>query len=150
VGSLRRGRRKRGRAPGAGLPSACGVSVFQVICRNVHCEMMSSMAPIALSHGDGAPVQVRRTESPTYADFGGLNSGTTPVVVQLDVVSFPPYSSASTVAGCRLGGYPVGRDLWGGKRDAGRMSEDNERCLSTLVLGAFLTGVFQHHCITPH
>jgi hypothetical protein len=24
------------------------------------------------------------------------------------------------------------------------MSEDNDRCFSTLVLGAFLTGVFQH------
>jgi hypothetical protein len=27
------------------------------------------------------------------------------------------------------------------------MSEDNDRCFSTLVLGAFSTGVFQHHCI---
>ena len=47
------------------------------------------------------------------------------------------------VAGCRLGGY-------GGKCSAGGMSEDNDRCFSTLVLGAFSTGVFQHHCITPH
>jgi hypothetical protein len=54
-GSRRRGGRKRGRAPGAALPSACGFSAVQVICGNVHCEMMSSMAPIALSHEDGAP-----------------------------------------------------------------------------------------------
>jgi len=43
------------RAPGAELPSACGFSAVQVICRNVHCEMLSSLAPSALSHGDGAP-----------------------------------------------------------------------------------------------
>jgi hypothetical protein len=36
------------------------------------------------------------------------------------------------------------------KRAAGGMSEDNVRCFSTLVLGAFSTGVFQHQCITPH
>jgi hypothetical protein len=56
-GSRRRGGRKRGRAPGGAMPSACGFSACfqQVICRNVHCEMLSSMAPIALSHGDGAP-----------------------------------------------------------------------------------------------
>jgi hypothetical protein len=55
-------------------------------------------------------VLVRRTASPAYADFGGLSSGAPPVVVRLDVVSFPPSSSAMTVAGCLLGGYPVGRD----------------------------------------
>jgi hypothetical protein len=37
-----------------------------------------------------------------------------------------------------------------GKRDAGGMSEDKDSCFSTMVLGAFSTGVFQHHCITPH
>jgi hypothetical protein len=55
-------------------------------------------------------VLVRRTASPAHADFGGLSSGAAPVVVRLDVVSFPPRSSAPTVAGCRVGGYPVGRD----------------------------------------
>jgi hypothetical protein len=64
-------------------------------------------------------VLVRRTTSPAHADFGGLSSGADPVIVRLDVVSFLPRSSAPTVAGCRLGGYPVGRDQWGGKRDAG-------------------------------
>jgi hypothetical protein len=57
-------------------------------------------------------VLVRRTASPVPADFGGLSSGATPVVVRLDVVPLPPSSSAHTVAGCRLGGYPVGCDLW--------------------------------------
>jgi hypothetical protein len=93
-------------------------------------------------------VLVRSTASPSHTDFGGLSSGAAPVVVRLDVVSFPPSSSAQTVAGCRWGGYPVGRDRWGGKRGAGGMSEDNDRCFSMLVLGAFSTGVFQHHCIT--
>jgi hypothetical protein len=53
------------------------------------------MSPNVLSHGDCAPgvgalhcpmgtvslVQVQRTTSPKSADFGGLSSGATPVVV---------------------------------------------------------------------
>ena len=46
------------------------------------------------------------------------------------------------LVGFRLGGYPAGRDRWGGKRAAGGMSEDHDRCFSMLVLGAFSTGVF--------
>ena len=48
--------------------------------------------------------------------------------------------------------YPAGRDLWGGKRDVGGMSEDHDKCFSVamLVLGAFSTGVFQHQYVTPH
>jgi hypothetical protein len=82
-------------------------------------------------------VLVRRTVSPEHADFGGLSSGAAPVVVRLDVVPLPPSSSAPTVAGCRLRGYPAGHDLWGGKRAAGGMSEDHDRCLLTLVLVYF-------------
>jgi len=93
-------------------------------------------------------VLVRRTKSQSHADFCGLSSGAAPVVVRFGVVSFPPCSSVPTVTGCRLGGYPVGRDRWGGKRAAGGMSEDNNRCFSSLVLGALSKGVFQHHCIT--
>jgi hypothetical protein len=83
------------------------------------------MAPSELSHGDGAPgagaalcpmgtvprMLVRRTASPEHADFGGLSSAAAPVVVRLDVMPLPPRSSAPTVSGCLLGGYPVGRDL---------------------------------------
>jgi hypothetical protein len=72
-----------------------------------------------------------------------MNSGAAPVVVRLDVLPLPPHSSAPTVAGCRLGGYPTGRDWCGGKHAAGGMSEDHDRCFSMLVLGAFSTGVFQ-------
>jgi hypothetical protein len=88
-------------------------------------------------------VLVQRTASPVHAELGGLSSGASPVVVRLDVVPLSPRSSEQTVAGCQLGGYPIGRVRWGGKRAAGGMSEDNERCFSTLVLGAFSTGVFQ-------
>jgi hypothetical protein len=84
-----------------------------------------------------------------HADFGRLSSGATLVVVRLDVMSFQPLSSVLTVSGCLLGGYPVGRDWWGGNHDEGGMCEDKDRCFSMLVLGAFSTGVFQHHCITP-
>ena len=95
-------------------------------------------------------VLVRRTTSQSHADFCGLSSGADPVVVRLDVLPLLPRSSAPTVAGCRLGGYPAGRDQWGGKRAAGGMSEGHDRCFSMLVLGAFSTGVFQHQCISPH
>ena len=89
-------------------------------------------------------VLVQRTAYTSARRFWRVELGSRPRR-RLDVVSFPPRSSAPTVAGCRLGGYPVGRDLWGGERAAGGMSEDNDRCFSMLVLGAFLAGVFQHH-----
>jgi hypothetical protein len=57
--------------------------------------------------GTVSRVLVRRPVSPEHADFGGLSSGASPVVVRLDVVPLPPRSSAPTVAGCRLGGYPA-------------------------------------------
>ena len=82
-------------------------------------------------------VLVRRTASPTHADFGGLNSGAAPVVVRLDVVPLQSRSSTPTVVGCQLGGYPAGRDQWGGKQAVGGMSEDHDRCFSMLVLGHF-------------
>jgi hypothetical protein len=80
---------------------------------------------------------------------GGLRSGFALIDVLLDVVPLQPSSCSPTVVGCRLGGYPAGRDLWGGKsakRAAGGMSEDHDRCFSTLVLGAFSTGVYQLGC----
>jgi hypothetical protein len=45
-----------------------------------------------------------------------LRSGAALVDVRLDVVPLQPSSSSPTVAGCQLGGYPAGRDLWGGER----------------------------------
>jgi hypothetical protein len=45
---------------------------------------------------------------------GGLRSGAALVDVRLDVVPLQPSSSSPTLAGCQLGGYPAGRDLWGG------------------------------------
>ena len=51
---------------------------------------------------------------------GGLQSGAALIDgVRLDVWSLPPRSSSPTVAGCRLGGFPVGRDRWGGERVVG-------------------------------
>ena len=55
---------------------------------------------------------------------------------------------------CRLWraelGYSVGRDQWDGKRAAGGMSGDHDRCFSILVLGGIFDRCFQHQCITPH
>jgi hypothetical protein len=50
---------------------------------------------------------------------GGLQSGATLISVRLDVWSLPPSSSLRTVTGCRLGGFPVRRDWWGGERIVG-------------------------------
>jgi hypothetical protein len=50
---------------------------------------------------------------------GGLQSGAALIGVRLDVGSLPPRSSSQTVTGCRLGGFPVRRDWWGGERVVG-------------------------------
>ena len=50
---------------------------------------------------------------------GGLQSGAALINIRLDVGPLLPRSSSQTVAGCRLGGYPVGRDRWGGERVVG-------------------------------
>jgi hypothetical protein len=50
---------------------------------------------------------------------GGLQLGAALIDVRLDVGPLPPRSSSPTVAGCRLGGFPVGRDWWGGERIVG-------------------------------
>ena len=47
------------------------------------------------------------------------NQGTALIGVRLDVGSLPPRSSSLTVTGCRLGGFPVRRDRWGGERVVG-------------------------------
>ena len=94
------------------MPSACGFSAGfqQVICRNVHCEMLSSMTPIALSHRDSAPGAGAEDCFTRTRRLWRVELGSPPVVVRLDVVPLPPRSSALTVAGCQLGGYPDGRD----------------------------------------
>jgi hypothetical protein len=50
---------------------------------------------------------------------GGLRLGVALVDVRLDVVPLQPRSSSQTVPGCRLGGFPVGHDGWGGERVVG-------------------------------
>ena len=71
-------------------------------------------------------VMVQRAASPAHADFGELSSLASLVVVRLDVVPLPPRS---------------------GKRAAGGMSGDHDRCFSILVLGAFSSGVFNTNAL---
>ncbi len=126
----------------------CGVVGSAGVLRACHCHLragfqqcksfveMCTVRCCPLWHPAYCPmgtvprVLVWRTASPEHADFGGLISGSSPVIIQLDVVSLPPRSSAPTVADCQLGGYPAGRDQWGGKCNAGGMSEDHDRCFS--------------------
>ena len=56
---------------------------------------------------------------------GGLQSEAALIDVRLDVGSLPPRSSSPTVAGCRLGGFSVGRDWWGGERIVGGVPRIN-------------------------
>jgi hypothetical protein len=104
------------------------------------------MVPTTPSHGDGtlgagAEDCITNARRLCQVDLGS-RPRLRPTRRRVFCTSFPPISSGQTVSGCLLGGYPVGRDQWGGKRTAGGMSEDNDRCFSTLVLGAFSTGVF--------
>jgi hypothetical protein len=48
-----------------------------------------------------------------------LQSEAALIDVRLDVGSLQTSSSSPTVAGCRLGGFSVGRDWWGGERIVG-------------------------------
>ncbi len=50
---------------------------------------------------------------------GGLQSGAALIGVRLDVGPLPSHSSSQTVASCRLGGFSVGSDQWGGERVVG-------------------------------
>jgi hypothetical protein len=108
------------------------------------------MAPSALSHGDGAPGADAEDCITSARRFWRVELGSRPRRRPTRRCFFPAPLFRADGGGFRLGGYPVGRDRWGGKLAAGGMSEDNDRCFSTLVLGAFSTGVFQHQCITPH
>ena len=83
-----------------------------------------------------------------HAVYGGLCSGDALVDVRLNVVPLPPRSSSQTVAGCLLGGYPAGRDWWGGNRIVGGM-------LPRMNIGAdgwgessIMTGVHQRRCLS--
>jgi hypothetical protein len=79
---------------------------------------------------------------------GGLRSGAALVDVRQDVVPLPPRSSSPTVAGCRLGGYPVGRDRWGGERVvAGVLPRIN---IDADVWGesSIMTGVYERWCLS--
>ena len=109
--------------------------------------MLSFVAPIALSHGDGAPGAGAEDCITSACRLWRDELGSCPVLVRLDVVPLLTSSSTLTVAGCRLGGYPVGRDRGDGKRAAEWMSGDNDRCFSILVLGAFSTGVFNTNAL---
>ena len=66
--------------------------------------------------------------------------------VRLDVVPLPPRSSSLTVAGSLLGGYPAGRDLWGGDHIVGgvlpRINIDTDLWGESSIM----TGVYERWC----
>ena len=66
-----------------------------------------------------SPAQVRAAQHSDDAIAVTVYAGVAFVDVRLDVVPLPPRSSSPTVAGCRLGGSPVGRDRWGEERVVG-------------------------------
>ena len=76
---------------------------------------------------------------------GCLRVGVTLVDVRLDVVPLPPRSSSPTVAGCHLGGDPVGRDQWGGERVVGVLPRINIGT-DVWVESSIMTGVYERWC----
>ena len=96
-----------GRCPS---PGVCGFPAVWVVCEDVRCGVrLVAGGCLALVRGGGV----------FRAVGGGLRLGVALVDVRLDVVPLPPRSSSPTVAGCQLGGFPVGHDRWGGERVVG-------------------------------
>ncbi len=77
---------------------------------------------------------------------GGLRSVAALVDVRLDVVPLPPRSSSPTVAGCRLSGYPVGRDRWGGERVVGGVLPRINIGADVWGESSIMTGVYKRWC----
>jgi hypothetical protein len=77
---------------------------------------------------------------------GSLQSGAALINVRLDVGPLQPSSSSQTVAGCLLGGFPVGRDWWGGEQVVGGVLPRLK--IGTDVRGesSIMTGVYERWC----
>ena len=97
-----------GRCPS---PAVCVFPVVWVVCEDVRCGVRRVAGGcLSLVRGGGV----------FHAVGGGLHLGVALVDVRLDVVPLPPRSSSATVQTvCRLGGFPVGHDWWGGERIVG-------------------------------
>jgi len=77
---------------------------------------------------------------------GDLRSGAALLDVRLNVVPLPPRSSSSTVAGCQLGGYLVGRDWWGGERVVGGVLPRINIGADVWGESSIMTGVYERWC----
>jgi hypothetical protein len=77
---------------------------------------------------------------------GCLRSGAALVDVRLDVVPLPSRSSSLTVAGCLLGGYPAGRDWWGGDRLVGGVLPRINIDANVWGESSIMTGVYERWC----
>ena len=58
----------------------------------------------------------------------------------------PPRSSSPTVVGCRLGGYLVGRDRWGGERGVGGVLPRINIRADVWGESSIMTGVYELWC----
>jgi hypothetical protein len=64
-----------------------------------------------------------------------------------DVVPLLPSSSSPTVAGCWLGGFPAGRDLWGADHVVGGVLPRINIDADVWGESSIMTGVY--HCWVP-
>ena len=113
------GRSSAGAGPGHGLQPAvwCGAAVLRRQWPPTPCW---GTVPCELCLVAGGDCLVLLRDSDTYrAVSGGLQSGAALISVRLDVRPLLPRSPSPTVVGCLLGGFPVGRDWWGGERVVG-------------------------------
>ena len=72
-----------------------------------------------------------------------LHSWATLVYVCLNIVPLPSSSSSPTVTGRQLGGYPAGRDWWGGDHNVGRVLTHIDIDTNVWVESSIMTGVYE-------
>jgi hypothetical protein len=118
VGLGLRGGLQRGRAPGAARHRPCGAARRSCACAGpLPRAWLSSLWTVSCCWGVCLVLALGGCACREVC--GSLQLGAALIDVRLDVGPLPLRSSSPTVAGCRLGGFPVGRDQWGGERIVG-------------------------------
>ena len=109
VGLRLRGGHRRGRGPVAACSRQCG-SAWRSCDGAGPLPRAGAQLPVDCVLLLGGWLVLLRVAC--HVVGGGLQSGAALIYVRLDVGPLPPRSSSPTLAGCRLGGFPVGSVGW--------------------------------------